>query len=105
MRITIAHNKGKQQAIAAVDHAIDDAFKGLAIGPIQVTDPQKTWNDNVMTFALVAKMGFLKNPVSGTVEVTDHDVTIDADLGMFHNLIPEERVRTTLETRVRGLLS
>jgi len=58
-----------------------------------------------MTFSLTAKMGMLRNPIRGTVEVTDQDVTIDADLGILGRLFPEEKFRTAVESRVRGLLA
>jgi hypothetical protein len=105
MRITIAHTKGRQQMIQTVDRAFDDVFKGLAQGPITVTGQQKSWQGAVMTFSLVAKMGFISNPIRGTVEVTDGDVTLDADVGMLGKLIPAEKIQTTLQTRLRGLLT
>jgi hypothetical protein len=105
MRITIAHSKGRQQMIQIVDQAFDDAFRGLVPGPLTITGQQKTWEGPVMKFSLIARMGFIKNPISGTVEVTDSDVTIDADLGMLGNLIPAQEVRSNLETRFRKLLA
>ena len=50
-------------------------------------------------------MGLIRNPIKGTIEVTDRDVIIDADLGMFNRLISEDKVRATVESRVRGLLT
>jgi hypothetical protein len=50
-------------------------------------------------------MGFISNPISGTVAVTDNDVTFDADLGMLAKLIPAEKIQTALQTRLRGLLA
>jgi len=105
MRITVSHHKTKEQVIKAVDQGIDDAFRSLASGPVTLTNPQKSWNGSVMTFSLSAKVGFMNNPISGTVEVTDKDVTIDADLGMLSRLFPVEKFRSSLETRVRGLLT
>lgn len=105
MRITISHRKTRAQAIQAVDQAIDEAFRGLAVGPITLANQQKSWNGSVLTFSLTAKMGFLQNPISGTVAVTDQDVTIDADLGMLSRLFPAERLRATVESRVRSLLT
>jgi hypothetical protein len=58
-----------------------------------------------MTFSLIAKMGFISNPISGTVAVTDTDVTFDADLGMLAKLIPTEKIQAALQTRLRGLLA
>ena len=88
-----------------VDRAFDDVFRGLIQGPVIITHQRKSWEGSVMTFSLIAKMGFVKNPVSGTVEVTDRDVTFDADLGMLGNLISAQKVQSTLETRLRGLLT
>ena len=105
MRITIAHSKGQQQMIKIVDRAFDDAFRGLVPGPLTITSQQKSWEGSVMKFSLIARMGFIKNPISGTVEVTERDVTIDADLGMLGNLIPAQEVRSNLETRFRKLLA
>jgi len=105
MRITIAHGKTKQEATEAVDQAIDAAFRDLSLGPLKFTDHQKSWKGSVMSFSLNARLGFLANPIRGTVEVTDRDITIDADLALLNKLIPEERVRTSIETRVRGLLT
>jgi hypothetical protein len=105
MRITIAHRKTKQEAIDAVDRAIQDAFQGLPIAAIRFTDQKKAWNGSVMSFSMNARLGFLNNPISGTVEVTDRDITIDADLGLLNTLLPQEKIKTTVESRVKGLLT
>ena len=52
---------------------------------------------------VVASM--IVDSTGGTVAVTDQDVTIDADLGFLGKLMPEEKVRTTVESRVRSLLT
>lgn len=104
MRITIAHNKGREQMIQMVDRAFDDVFNGVAQVPITIADQKRSWQGSLMTFSLVAKMGFISNPISGTVTVTDSDVTLDADIGMLGKLIPAEKIQTALQTRLRGLL-
>ncbi len=91
--------------IQIVDGAFDQAFQGLIPGPITIADQQKSWQGSVMKFSFIARMGFIKNPISGTVEVTERDVTIDADLGMLEKLIPAQEVRSNLETRFRKLLT
>jgi Putative polyhydroxyalkanoic acid system protein (PHA_gran_rgn) len=104
MRVTISHNKPQAEIIKAVDRSIDEVFTGLAIGPVQVVNPQKSWDGSTMTFSLQAKMGFMNAPIRGTVLVTDKDVTIDADLGFLENLITP-KAKAELETRVKGLLT
>jgi len=87
-----------------VDRAFDDVFKGVAQVPLTIVDQQKSWQGPRMIFSLVAKMGFISNPISGTVMVTDSDVTLDADIGMLGKLIPAEKIQTALQARLRGLL-
>lgn len=57
-----------------------------------------------MKFSLIARMGFIKNPISGTVQVSESNATIDADLGLLGNLIPAQEVQSKLETQFRKLL-
>ncbi len=104
MKVTISHNKTQAEVTKAVDRSIDDVFKGLAVGPVQVMNPVKTWDGSTMNFSLTAKMGFMTAPIRGTVLVTDKDVTIDADLGFLVNLITP-KVRAQVESRVKGLLA
>src|ERR1700733_11604427 len=104
MRITIAHKKTKQEVMDSVDRGFDDAFKMQGL-PVKLDLQQKTWQGSTMTFALNAKVGFMSSPIKGTIDVTDRDVTIDADLGMFERLVSEEKVRGALSTRFKGLLN
>jgi hypothetical protein len=46
----------------------------------------------------------MSTPVKGTVEVTDHDLTIDADLGMLERLVPQKTVHEMITTKAKGLL-
>jgi hypothetical protein len=57
-----------------------------------------------MNFSLTASMGFLRTPIRGFVLVADHDLTIDVDLGLLANVIPESAVRSKIEARIRGLI-
>ena len=105
MRITISHNKSKQEVIKVVDRSLDDVFKGVVSGPIQIVNPQKSWNADTMTFSLTAKAGFLSSPIHGTVLVTDKDLTVDADLGLLEKFIGQDQAKAALESRVKGLLA
>jgi hypothetical protein len=104
MRISISHNRGKEQVVQSVDKAFADAMRALPIASVEVTDVQKSWSGSTLTFSLNAKVGFLKNRIHGTIEVTETDLIVNADLGVLENLLPKEKVRAALESRVRGLL-
>jgi hypothetical protein len=104
MRITIAHNKRKQEVVDSIDRGFDDVFRMEGL-PLKIVLEQKNWQGSTMTFALSAKMGFMSSPISGTIDVTDRDVTIDANLGMFERFVSEEKVREVLGTKFKGLLN
>lgn len=104
MRITIAHNKPKQEVVDSIDRGFDDVFRMEGL-PLKLVLEQKNWQGSTMTFALSAKLGFMNSPIKGTIDVTDRDVTIDADLGMFERFVSEEKAREVLSTRFKGLLN
>jgi hypothetical protein len=104
MRITIAHKKPKQEVVDSIDRGFDDVFKMEGL-PIKLLLEHKNWQGSTMTFALSAKMGFMSSPIQGTIDVTDRDVTIDADLGMFERFVSEDKVRGALATKFKGLLN
>jgi hypothetical protein len=105
MRVTIGHRRSVEEVKKIVDRSIDDAFTGLGALPIQIVDVKRTWEDNTMTFSMNAKVGFLNNPVRGTVLVTASDVTVDADLGPLGKLLPEDKAKALVESRVKGLIT
>src|SRR5882757_10412473 len=98
MRITIAHNKPKQEVVDSIDHSFDDVFQMQGL-PLKIVLEQKSWQGSTLTFALSAKMGFMSSPIKGTIDVTDRDVTIDADLGMFERFVSQEKAREVLTTK------
>jgi len=104
MRITVAHNKSKDQIIKAVDRSFDDLFKGTPMVPIQVTNEKRQWQGSTLAFSFNATMGLLSAPIKGTVDVTDRDLTIDADLGLLEKLLGGGMSKA-VEGRVKGLLT
>ena len=104
MRITIGHEKSVPQAIEVADRAVDQVFRGLPIGCLEIVGQQKEWSGPVMTFGLTAKLGFVKYPMRGTVEVTHSQWIVDVDLMILERLLPEKTHRL-IETRWRALLS
>jgi hypothetical protein len=104
MRITIAHNKTKQEVVDSVDRGFDDVFRMDGL-PVKLELQQKSWQGSTMTFALDAKVAFMSSPIKGTIAVSDRDVTIDVDLGMFERFVSEDTVRDALSTKFKGLLN
>jgi len=103
MRITVSHNRSKEEIVQTIDRSFDDLFRGTGL-PVRLAQQQKSWQGSTLTFSLTAKMGLLSTPIKGTVEVTDHDLTIDADLGILERMIPAKKAQEIVASQVRGLL-
>ena len=58
-----------------------------------------------MDFSFDAKVGVVRTPIKGFVDVTDKEVTVDADLGWLERLFPGKQTQAALEGRVKGLLT
>ena len=104
MRLIIPHSKPKQEVKAAVERSIVQVFTGFNVGPIEFINQRKQWSGDTMTFALAARLGFLRTPIRGAALVTDRKVILDVDLGLLSTLIPEERATTEIAWRAKQLL-
>jgi Putative polyhydroxyalkanoic acid system protein (PHA_gran_rgn) len=104
MKVTISHNRTKAEVIESVDRSFNEMFQGISGIPVRLTVTQRTWQGSILTFALTASMGFMSTPIKGTVEVTDHDLTVDADLGLLNKLVSEKSVKDVIGNRIKGLL-
>jgi hypothetical protein len=104
MRITVSHTRSKEEVIGAVDRSFDDLFRGIGTIPLQFVEKGRTWQGSTLSFSILAKMGIVSTPIKGTIEVTEKDLTIDADLGLLERLIPATKARESISNRVRGLL-
>jgi hypothetical protein len=105
VRISVSHNQPKEEVIQKIDQSINDLFKEAGALPVKLVMQQKSWQGSVMTFALTAKMGIMSTPIKGTVEVTDRDIIIDADLGMFNRFVNEKTAQQAIGNRLKGLLN
>lgn len=105
MRITVSHSRPKEQVKAAVDRSFDELFRGVGIVPLQITNERREWKADTLNFSCSATMGFLSAPIKGTIEVTERNLTIDADLGLLERLLSGAGAKPALEEKIRGLLT
>jgi hypothetical protein len=106
MRVTVAHNKTRAEAVKAVNDAADRIFRESLPGPLKITNPQKSWAGDQLNFSLTASLMGMTSPIKGFILVTDRDITIEADLpALLTMLFPEKKIEAEAEKRVRGLLT
>jgi hypothetical protein len=107
VKITISHGCSKEEVKRAVNQSLDDIFTSSVALPVKLVQQQRSWSADTLTFSLIAKMGpmgLMSTPISGTCLVTDHDLTIDVNLGLLERLIPIDKARQALSSRLKGLL-
>ena len=104
MRVTVSHNRRKEDILRSVDRSFDDLFKGFGT-PIQIVNESRKWTGSRMDFSFDAKVGIVSTPIKGFVDVTDKDVTVDADLGWLEKLFPAKQTQAALQGRLKGLLT
>ena len=102
MRITVSHNRRKEEITRSLDRSFDDLFKGFGSVPIQIANERRTWTGSRMDFSFDAKLGIVSSPIKGFINVTDTDVTVDADLGWLERLFPAKQAQAALETKSKG---
>ena len=105
MRVSVSHNRPKAEIMRSVDRSFDDLFKGFGAVPIQIVNEWRKWTGSRMDFSFNAKMGLVSTPIKGFIDVTDREVTVDADLGWLEKLFPAQQAKAALEGRVKGLLT
>lgn len=107
MKITVEHSSSKEEVKQAVNRSLDDIFTNSVPLPVKLLQQQRSWSADTLTFSLIAKMGplgMISTPITGTVHVSDRDVTIDVNLGILERLIPVDKARQAVTTRLKGLL-
>lgn len=105
MRITVSHDRSKAEVVEAIDSSFHDLFSKATQLPVTIRVQQRAWQGDTLVFALTAGYGIVSTPIKGTIAVTDHDVTIDVDLGLFNRFLSEKTTREVLTNRVKGLLN
>jgi hypothetical protein len=89
-----------------VERSTEDLFRSAAGGIVQITDVQKAWSGDTMSFKFKAGVAFLSTPIQGTVAVTEKEVIIDVAIPeALGHFISEDKLKSGIETRIRGLLS
>lgn len=105
MRVTVSHNCRKDEIMRSVDRSFDDLFKGFSAVPLQISNEQRRWTGSRMDFSFNAKLGIVSSPIKGFIDITDKDVTVDADLGWLERLFPAKQAQAALAGRIKGLLT
>jgi hypothetical protein len=106
MRIIIPNTKSVDETKRIVERSTEDLFRSAAGGIIQMTNVQKSWTGNTMTFTFNASVAFFATPIEGTVAVTEKEVTIDVAIPeAIRKFLSEDKLKSGIESRVRGLLA
>src|SRR5882762_8916848 len=104
MRITVSHNRSKEEVIQSVDKSFNDLFQGIGGIPVKLVQEHKSWQGATLTFALTAKMGLLSTPIKGTIDLPDREIPNHADLGIRERMVPAKKAQELVSQHVHGLV-
>lgn len=105
MRVTVSHNRRKEDIVRSLDRSFDDLFQAFGNVPIKIVNESRKWTGSRMDFAFHAKVGLVSTPIKGFVDITDKNVTVEADLGWLERLFPAKQAQAVLAGRIKGLLT
>jgi len=106
MKVTVHHGKHPDEAKDIVDNSIEKLLAGVGGGSLEIANLKKDWEGPQMNFSLVARLGFISIPLSGSALVEIATLTIDLILPpMVRNFIGEDEIRTGLEEKFRDIFA
>ena len=104
MRIEQPHALGKKEAVGRVDRFLDRLIQNPP-GGATIKEVRKHWQGERMTFSFAASRGFFGATFSGTMDVTDDRVVVDAELpAIVKSFVGEERVRQAIAEHLGQVL-
>src|SRR6476661_3425850 len=95
MKIIVPHHTTREEARRIVDRRLGELFAQYGH---YATDSQLTWSDDRLEFSGKAR-GF---SASGTIEINDTEVTIDAKLPLIAKPF-EPRIKSTVEREAAAM--
>jgi hypothetical protein len=106
MTVTVHHGKHPEQARGLVDGSIEKLLASVGGGELEIANLKKNWDGPKMDFSMVAKLGFISIPLSGSALVEITTLTIDLILPpMVRNFIGEDEIRSGLEDKFREIFA
>jgi hypothetical protein len=105
VKIIVPHRTTVDEAIVMVDRSSDALFEGAGGPAVELVERKRSWNESQMNFSLIARVGFISVPISGTVLVDAVNVTVHCELpALVKTFIGEDKIRAGIESKVRGVL-
>jgi hypothetical protein len=105
MRIEQPHALGKKEVIDRVDRLLDRLIQNPP-GGAKIKDVRKRWDGQLMTFSFAVSRGFFGATFSGTMDVTDDRVVVEAELpALVKSLVGEDRVKQVIADHLGQVLA
>jgi hypothetical protein len=103
MRVTVSHNKSREEAARLVEDTIANLLRTELPRPFHMAEMRKEWIGSKLNFQTAVALGPLKMPIRGIVEVRETEIVIDLDLPpLLGKFIPEHKLRKAVEDRIRA---
>ena len=105
MTVNVTHSKQKSQVVEILDRPLSALFAGVISG-FEIAEELRTWNESVMTFSFIGRVGFISIPLAGTMDVRETLVIVDVDLPpVVKMFVGEDKVKAGLEKEILALIT
>ena len=104
MLINQRHGTSQAEAVKKINNFLNDLMKREFPSGVKIKDPEKRWNGNVMNFSFRAQKGLMGTTISGTVSVTDTEVSLNSTLpGIITTFVSEDKVKDVITKQFKEL--
>jgi len=103
MKLTLLHQTTQAEAIKKIDNYLNELLRQGYPG-VNVIDPIKKWDGNIMRFSLTVQKLFLSLDLEGIVIVTDQEVIGEGDVPpIVTTFFSEERIKEVIKEKFNEL--
>jgi hypothetical protein len=105
MKLTLPHYTSQKIAIQTIDQELNK-YLNYKFPGLEIIDPEKKWDNNIMRFSFTVEKMFLTLEFSGNLIVTDQEAILEGDLpAIVTTFIPEEKIKETIKKKFNQLFN
>ena len=105
MRLTLPHQTTQENAILVIDQTLDSLMKQKFSG-IEIIDPEKKWDGNIMRYYFLVEKLFLSLEFSGTIIVTDQEVVGEGNIpNIVTTFFPEDKIKEVIKKKFNEIFN
>jgi len=105
MKVTLPHHTTQDDAISIIDNKLDEVMT-WEFPRVEIIDPEKEWEDNLLRFSFAARIAMITLEFSGTALITDEEAILEAELpNLVTTFVSEDKIRQVITREFNKLFN